>query len=473
MSASERGGPSGASGTVSETAPEPAVVAPRPSGEDDDAATQLPETGGPVAEAAVEPTAAAGPGAEAATPADGRPSRLRALAARVRPVAPALALYTAVKAIGFASFIVFIEYAHRKHYVSRSSQHRVPGWLSVLGSWDGSWYQGVAKLGYHPALVYSGLPLKTGQGIEANSAAFFPLYPALIRIVHELTRLSYLKSAVLASILASLVAAAGIYCVGKLLAGNKAALIAVALWAVFPSSGVEWSAYSESALVAAASWCLYFTLRRQWLAGGALAFLAGLSRPTAVAMVGAYMLAALIALIKRRDTDGWVRPLIGMCVAPLGLVGYLLWVGIRMGNLKGYALLDRYAWGQYFDFGKWTARGYIKTAMGQRFWHDSPQEDLIAILLLTALPMLLILLLRTRPPLPVIVFSVLFIGAALTTRQNFGNISRYLLPVFPLLYPVAQGLRRLTWPVLGSCFAIAALASGWYAGYIPFILGVP
>ena len=52
-------------------------------------------------------------------------------------------------------------------------------------------------------------------------------------------------------------------------------------------------------------------------------------------------------------------------------------------------------------------------------------------------------------------------------------IVRYLLPIFPLLYPVASGLRRLSWPVLFSCLMLAALASGWYAGYVPFAMSVP
>ena len=379
--------------------------------------------------------------------------------------APAVGFYALIKVIGFASFFGFVKYAHDHGYVSRSSLQPVPRFFTVLGSWDGGWYTAVAKFGYHPALI------PAGTGVRQNSAAFFPLYPALIRIVHTCTGLGYPASALLGSILASLVAAAGIYAVARLLVGQKAALICVALWAVFPSSGVEWSGYSEATLVAVASWCLYFTLQRRWLLGGFFALLSGLGRPTAFGVVAAFCVGALTELAVRRG--GRVRPLVGLLMAPAGVVGFLLWVGLRMGRLDGYSVLERKGWGQYIDFGAWTARGYLRTALGQTFWHESPQEDLIAVFLLTALPIILIVLFQMRPPVPVVVYVLLFIAAAVCSHQNFGNISRYLLPAFPLLLPFAAALRRLSWPVLLAGFVILALASGWYAGYVPFVLGVP
>jgi len=45
-------------------------------------------------------------------------------------------------------------------------------------------------------------------------------------------------------------------------------------------------------------------------------------------------LAAPIALIKRRD--GVLRPLTAMLIAPWGFIGYILWVGHKMGNPGGY-----------------------------------------------------------------------------------------------------------------------------------------
>jgi hypothetical protein len=61
----------------------------------------------------------------------------------------------------------------------------------------------------------------------------------------------------------------------------------------------------------------------------------------------------------------------------------------------------------------------------------------------------------------------------LGSQQIFGNVSRYLLPAFPLLVPLAAALRRIGLPLQITLLGIAALASGSYAGYALFELGVP
>ena len=53
------------------------------------------------------------------------------------------------------------------------------------------------------------------------------------------------------------------------------------------------------------------------------------------------------------------------------------------------------------------------------------------------------------------------------------SISRYLLPVFPLLFPLASALRRMSWPTLIACLCVVGTASGWYAGLVPFVFGIP
>jgi hypothetical protein len=47
------------------------------------------------------------------------------------------------------------------------------------------------------------------------------------------------------------------------------------------------------------------------------------------------------------------------------------------------------------------------------------------------------------------------------------------LPLFPLFIPLALALRRLRRPSLAAVLGTAAPASGSYAGYVLFVLGVP
>lgn len=385
-----------------------------------------------------------------------------------RRAAPALAVYGVLKLLGFSVFMALLNHsgAYKNNAATFDAGSHV--W-NVLEFWDGGWYKKVALYGYHPVPIP---PHFTGGSLPQNSSAFFPLYPGLMRLVCECTGLGVFGAGVLVSVVSAFVAAAGIYTVTARMGGHRAGLVAAAIWAVFPGSGVEWAVYSDATFVALAVWTGYCLMTRRWLAAGALALVTGLSRPTSVAIVAAVCLAALIALFRR--TDGTARPLAAMLTAPLGLGGYLLWVGLRMGSPTGYFLLERDAWNHYFDYGRntWDTLGRI--ALGKfDYPYAFPVEDLIATAAIVMLPILIVMFLRLRPPLWMIVYTLITIVLALGSMQLFGNISRYLLPTFPLYIAPAIALRTLKWPSLAVIFVTLALASGWYAGFALFELGIP
>jgi hypothetical protein len=289
------------------------------------------------------------------------------------------------------------------------------------------------------------------------------------------TGLGLYGSAILVSVLASLVAAAGVYAVVSALAGTRAGTIAAGLWAVAPGAGVEWAVYSESLFVAIAVWACYCVMRGRWVAAGTLAFLAGLNRPTAAALIGAVGLAALAVLRPdSRREHGVAGPVYAMIAAPLGLLGYLAWVGASMGSPTAYFTLERKGWAHYFDGGAYTLNVLRDIAVGHNdYLFAFPTPDLIAVQLVIALPFLIALLLRRKPPLVLVAFTLAGVVTVLGTQQMFGNTSRYLLPLFPLLLAPAAALSRLKTPSLAVFFATASIASGWYAHYVIFELGIP
>ncbi|MER7672068.1 glycosyltransferase family 39 protein [Kitasatospora sp. NPDC096128] len=411
-----------------------------------------------------EPVAVSGEPAEERT---GRaPGRFMALVDRF---APALGAYAVVKAIGLTVFLMLLE--HTGDYLKKQPGRGggAHAW-DVLGTWDGVWYQRIAENGYDPQLIeLHGFPLAT---YYENSAAFFPLYPWLMRLVGAVTGLGPYGSGIVVSVLASLVAAAGIFAIAERLAGFRAGVIAAVIWGLFPGSGVEWAVYSDSLFVALSAWACYCVMTRRWLAAGLLALVAGLNRPTAAALIAAVSIAALVALVRR--TDGVARPLTAMLITPWGLFGYVAWVGWRMGDWGGYFKLQRGAWNRYFDFGASTVRTVMDVITGHwDFWQSNPVPDLIAIALLIALPGLVVLLARARPPLVLWVYTAMTVFTALSSNQIFGNISRYLLPAFPLFIGLAVALRKVRTPSLIGLFAMPAIAAGWYAGYALFELGIP
>ncbi|MFJ1753660.1 hypothetical protein [Kitasatospora sp. NPDC088134] len=404
------------------------------------------------------------PSLEAAAPVGAR-ARFRQA---TREYGPALAVFGTVRLIAFATFMALLsksgEYATK---TPRYGGGKHP-W-DVLLSWDGWWYQQIALHGYDPKLV----PISNGPwAIEQNSVAFFPLYPGLVKLVSAVTGLGTFGAGILVSVVTSFVAAAGIYALANVLIGRRAAVIAAAVWGVFPGSGVEWAVYSDSLFVALAAWACYFVVTRKWLAAGAVTFVAGLNRPTAAALAAAVGVAALIALWKRQD--GILRPLAAMVLAPLGFIGYLTWANWRMGSPTAYFELQRGAWLHFFDWGAHTRKVITSVLFGHTdYLFAFPTEDLIAVFLVFSLPILIFLLIRLRLPVFLLVYTAVTLVMVLGSQQIFGNTSRYLLPCFPLFLPIAVGLKRLSRPSLAVTFSTVALASGWYAGYVLFEVGVP
>ncbi|SOB82882.1 glycosyltransferase family 39 protein [Streptomyces sp. 1331.2] len=397
----------------------------------------------------------------------GRLDRARALAVRF---GPAVWCYALLKLIGFTIFMKLLSFAG--DYARKPA--RFGGGANpwdVPASWDGWWYQQVAQFGYHPALVPIAGP--EGFNIEQNSAAFFPLYPGLMRLTSDVTGLGLYGAGMLVSVVASLFAAAGIYAVVEKLSGDvRAGVIAAGIWAIAPGSGAEWAVYSDSTFVALAAWACYCVMTRQWVAAGVITLVAGLNRPTAAALIGAVGLAALVELYRRES--GVLRPLAAILLAPIGLLGYVGWVGWKTGEWGGYFRLQHDAWLHYFDWGQGTWHAIRGVLLGRSDYPFAfPVPDLLATLIVFTLPVLIVLLVRLRPPLVLTAYTLATIVSVLGSLGIFGNVSRYLLPAFPLFIALAIGMRKLSWPVLAAVLGTGAVASGWYAGYVIFELGVP
>ncbi len=343
----------------------------------------------------------------------------------LRRAAPALLGYAAVRALGLLALALW------------SAARDKSAYTLLTARWDSLWYTRVAELGY-------GYEVRLPNGDVHSNLAFFPLLPWLERLGAAVSPLSYADAGFVASLLASLAAAWGIFAVADHVYGRRAGVCAVLLWAVLPVGIVQSMAYSESLFTALAAWSLYAVLTGRWVTAGTLAALAGLTRPVGLAVAAAVWAAALTAYVRDRregGTDGGhgVRRVLGMLLAPLGAAGYVLWVGHRTG--KGpFGYLDVQAgWRNGFDGGV----AFARFVAGKFTSFPAALAGVGLIVAVALLARLCVVCVRQRQPLPLLVYAGVVTVLALCASSYFGSKPRLLLPAFPLLFPLAVALARL------------------------------
>jgi Gpi18-like mannosyltransferase len=386
-------------------------------------------------------------GGAAAAPGAGShgETRLRAAVDRGRRSAlrawPAVALYLAIRLVETAVFAILSAghgYAQRGLFVFV----------------DSGWYRLIAQHGYDTRIAHFGSPYP-----------FFPLYPALMRAGHDVTGLNVDVVGVAVTWIAAAACAWALFELGRLLHDARTGVFLAALWALLPSAVIEGASYADTLAVSLSAWALYALLRRWWVAAGALACLAGLTRPTANALVLTVCLAALIEIVRRRGRCG-PRPWAALLIAPAGAVAYLAFVAYRMGSLTGYLKAQK-QWGTGFsNVGNVLHRIHEGMLGTSHTYQNYPTLVTTAVLL--AVPVLIVLLILHRVPWPLVCYTVVLAALVYASIHVYTVVPREFLALFPLLLPAASALakaeRRASVYVVLATLAVAA---GWYACYIP------
>ncbi|ADI11376.1 integral membrane protein [Streptomyces bingchenggensis BCW-1] len=391
----------------------------------------------------------------------------RAVPATLRRAAPALLAYTGTRLLGVVVLAIWAAATGKSWYTLLS------------GRWDAVWYSRIAEEGY-------GYTLRLPDGSVHSDLAFFPLLPWLERLVSALTPLDAAGAGLAVSWIASLFAAWGIFAIGDRLRGRRVGTALVVLWAVLPVGIVQSMAYSESLFTALAAWAVYALLTGRWVWAGSLAAAAGLTRPVGAAVIAAVWITAAASLLPAgRWRPAWRlawrlvgrlvgrlagrehrRMLLGVAVAPLGWLGYVVWVGVRTGSVTGYLDVQS-GWRNGFDGGVAFARFTWDLLAGPGFAAGLAMLTGVALLI-----WVFIRCVRRRDPLPLLVYAGVVLALALTAKGYFGSKPRLLLPAFPILLPLAAALARLRTAravlILGSVgLASAAYGAFWLTGTGP------
>jgi hypothetical protein len=301
-----------------------------------------------------------------------------------------------------------------------------------LSNWDGVWYRRLAGLGYPDHVLHT----QSTQG-------FFPLYPMLMWLVQHALICSIFLAGVLISGVGGFIATVLVQRLSAGWWGEEAGRRAVLFFCFFPGSVVFSMVYSEGILIPLVAGCLLALERRRWVLAGILAAFATAVGPTALAIVPACAVAALIEIRRR----GWQarRALFAPLLAPLGILafGAFLWVWTGTPFASYYA--------QHHEWSEKTNPLALVTLVlriinESYFTHTFVHINLNYIAGLVGAAFLfyaLYLLVKTRPriPAPALVwtFGIAFLAV---TSENVPPNPRMLITAFPAVLVVAYHFKE-------------------------------
>lgn len=353
----------------------------------------------------------------------------------------ALLVYEVIRISNFLLFYFYMGLRHRS-------------WLEVFYRWDSQWYKSIAQNGYGHTVLSKGRTL--------TNETFFPLFPFLERAITRLFGFSYIDSGILISAIFGLVAAAMIYKSVEIISSPKAALVTVLLWGLLPVGYVQMLAYSETLFTALCAFALYYSLKKNFLLASLFCILAGLTRPSGLAVALAISIGVVMQLRKSSKIQMQLKNLLALILSPLGWLGFLIYLALKHHDPLAYFALQK-DWKNGFDCG---------SAFLQWIWHYFSARNPLAgigVVIASSIPFFLFRAsIKTKQPIEFLVFSGFLIFISFTTQGYFGSKPRYLMPAYPLLIPLStwlvgtsrfkRGLFIVVFSAVGSIASVIALA---------------
>jgi hypothetical protein len=336
--------------------------------------------------------------------------------------------------------------AHQSHFTDR------------FFPWDARWYQRAATEGYQWSRAQPG---------EQQAVAFFPFWPALLRIL-ALTGLPVAAAAWLAIAAAAAFAWASIYAMHRLAARllpPAAAGTATILYSLYPGAGFLLKSYPTGAQNLLALLCLTALADRLPLLAALCAGAATACGPLGVALSLTVTISALWPMLAARTASEAVRILATAAargaLSAAGLIGFMLFQWVTLGT---------------------------PTAFMQAQWAWHPAADLASrlvrsLFMLLALPDLVLAAARLPAVLPLWTAGAHAEAQAhVQNALNTAALGTALLATFAAALPALR--RLLPWQVLlqGAALLllyiwfVASVIDGWatlrliYPAIVPFLV---
>jgi hypothetical protein len=370
---------------------------------------------------------------------------------RIRYRALITALYLATSGVSILGFVI------------ARSRHPQGPWSRTFAMWDGAYYLRIAAAGYPsvlptqpPGKVQIRFPGSFRAGMPTSfQAGFPPGYPFVLRLVHDVTRLSLVPSGVLVSLVCGLAATLLLQTLLESLLEPGLARRTTILFAVFPGAIVFSLVYSEGLMMLLVVACLLALTRERWLLAGVLGAAATATRSIAIALVFAGAYAAWTAWRRKRE----IRPLATPFLVSVGYVGYIAYQWWLTGVPRAWLIVQERGWNQHFDFGDRFLAPFLHPSLLVHPRVIARTGSLIVVLVaIWFLPRL-----RVPPLLAWYAFGVVIQFVVSTTVWPR---PRYAMSAFPLLIIPARYFR-------GRIFALGVVASLVAVGVIAYRYAIP
>jgi hypothetical protein len=309
--------------------------------------------------------------------------------------------------------------------------------------WDGRWYLLIAQHGYPGRMYQEGL---------GSRWAFFPAFPAAIRGVAEVTRLSLPDAAFVAAFVFGLTATVAIWLAVRETFGAHLADRTTLLFVFFPLSCILTFAYTEGLFLTAAAGTLYALQRRWWITAALLACLAGLTRNTGAVVVICVMVVALPAAWRQRR----LRPLFAAAIAPCGMGAFMAYSWAMVGTPFAFLSSERFWQGQHFVWFSEPVRALVVFVTMSARGLTLVQAALCtaAVVFVYVAVVCLIALARVRHiPLSWWLYTVGTVAIAFSAYFT-DSIPRYTMVAFPLFVGIAWKARWATRTVILVGFGV-------------------
>ncbi|BCJ87118.1 mannosyltransferase family protein [Effusibacillus dendaii] len=230
-------------------------------------------------------------------------------------------LFLVHKVSVFGASLFFVSRSMPFHSIKEYLQYAL---IQNFVRWDSLWYLRIATDGY----------------AELKRAAFFPLYPYLIRGLHFAFDMPYRIGGLLIANVTLLLA---LYLLLRLLARDFSRSHAVytgLLLVVFPTSFYFSALYTESLFLFLTVGCLLSIRQEKWLLAGIFGFFAALTRNTGFLLVFPFLYAYLSA---RNFQWRQIRPdIVAIALIPTGLIVYMTLLFFKIGDPLGFVRAQKF-----------------------------------------------------------------------------------------------------------------------------------